>query len=124
MSVWGRRILALQFTLAARDMNDYVQQIEGGGYRVSGTRVSLSSVVHQFRQGGTPEAIVEAFPVLTLEQVYGAITFYLSHREEVDRLLEREAASFDEQRQASRRADPAFYERLAGLKRHHRSEAS
>lgn len=105
-------------------MIDYVHQIEGGGYRVSGSRVSLASVVHEFRQGSTPEAIVEAFPVLTLEQVYGAITFYLAHREEVDRLLESEVTSFEEQRQASRRADPAFYERLAGLRRHHRREAS
>lgn len=104
-------------------MTDYVQQIDGGGYRVGGTRVSLSSVVHQFRQGATPEAIVEAFPALDLEQVYGAITFYLAHREEIDRLMEVEAADAEEQRRRSREMDPAFYDRLAKLRRQPRAEA-
>jgi uncharacterized protein (DUF433 family) len=104
-------------------MSDYVRQSEGGGYRVGGTRVSLSSVVHQFRQGATPEAIVEAFPVLGLEQVYGAITFYLAHREEIDRLLAVEAAEAEEQRRRSREADPAFYDRFAELRRQPRAEA-
>ena len=49
------------------------------GYWVTGTRVSLDSVVYAFKNGQTPETIRRAFPVLTLEEVYGAITFYLRH---------------------------------------------
>lgn len=84
-----------------------------GGYRVAGSRVSLASIVHEFRHGATPEAIAEAFPVLTLEQVYGAIAFYLAHRNERDRLLAAEERSVAEQRLGSREADSAFYERWA-----------
>ena len=55
---------------------DYVTQVDGA-YRITGTRVSLDSVVYAFLNGSAPESIVESFPALTLEQVYGAITYYL-----------------------------------------------
>jgi uncharacterized protein (DUF433 family) len=47
--------------------------------------VSLDSIVYTFLSGQSAEAIAESFPVLSLEQVYGAITDYLAHREDVDR---------------------------------------
>jgi hypothetical protein len=34
--------------------------------------------------GQSPEAIRSDFPTLSLEQVYGAITFYLGHKDQVD----------------------------------------
>ncbi len=43
-------------------------------YWVEGTRISLDSIVYAFQQGLSPESIVQSFPLLTLEQVYGAIT--------------------------------------------------
>lgn len=67
-------------------MKDYIEKDEGG-YRVAGTRVSLDSVVYAFREGQSPENIVQSFPVLQLEQIYGAITFYLAHRPEIDAYL-------------------------------------
>jgi Protein of unknown function (DUF433) len=42
-------------------------------YWVEGTRISLDSVVYAFRKGLSPESIVQSFPLLTLEQVYGAM---------------------------------------------------
>ena len=71
------------------------------GYWVSGTRVSLDSVVLAFLQGLSPEAIAsECFPTLTLEQVYGAIAYYLAHRAEIDAYLKRADAEFEALRQA------------------------
>lgn len=52
-----------------------------------------------FRQACTSEAIRSAYPTLTLEQVYGAITFYLGHRAEVDddlAIRERDETAFGE----------------------------
>jgi len=51
-----------------------------GAYRIAGTRVSLDSVIYCFVQGDAAETIAKSFPVLTLEQVYGAIAFYLCFR--------------------------------------------
>ncbi len=88
------------------------------GYWVAGTRVSLDSVVLAFLDGLSPETIaVECFPVLTLEQVYGAITYYLAHRAEIDRCLKQADAEFDALRQTIRAADPQFHAKLVQARR-------
>ena len=62
---------------------EYIEQREGG-YYVAGTRVSLDSIVYAFRGGESPETIQQNFPSLTLEQVYGAIAFYLGRQPQGD----------------------------------------
>jgi uncharacterized protein (DUF433 family) len=95
----------------------YVEKREEG-YWVAGTRVSLESIVLAFLDGLSPETIVtECFPVLTLEQAYGAITYYLAHRAEIDRYLQQVDAEFDALRQATRSADPQFYAKLVQARR-------
>jgi uncharacterized protein (DUF433 family) len=95
----------------------YVEQ-RGDVYRVSGTRVSLDSVVAAFLSGQSAESIAQAFPILSLEQAYGAIAFYLAHRLEMDRYLEARRLDFEAKRQAARDADPMFYQKLADAKKH------
>jgi len=56
-------------------MNKVYVEERDGGYWIAGTRVSLDSIVYAFRRGAAPESIRRSFPVLTLEEVYGAITF-------------------------------------------------
>lgn len=63
--------------------SEYVEQRNSGFY-VAGTRVSLDSIVYSFKAGDSPETIRLNFSSLTLEQVYGAIAFYLAHEQEVD----------------------------------------
>jgi uncharacterized protein (DUF433 family) len=95
----------------------YVEKREEG-YWVAGTRVSLDSIVLAFLDGLSPETIVtECFPVLTLEQVYGAITYYLAHRAEIDRYLQQADAEFDALRHATRSADPHFHAKLVQARR-------
>lgn len=61
----------------------YVEQRDGG-FWIIGSRISLDSVVYAFKSGLYPENIVQSFPLLTLEQAYGAITFYLGNSDEID----------------------------------------
>src|SRR5437762_7736445 len=86
--------------------------IEGDSYRITGTRVSLDSVVYDYLSGLSPEAIADNFDTLSLEQVYGAITFYLSHRDEVDRHLMHNRAKFDARRKQARESNPLLYRKL------------
>jgi uncharacterized protein (DUF433 family) len=58
-------------------------------YRVAGTRVALDAIVRRFWAGDTPEAIVQSFPVLTLEQIYGALAYYLHHQACIDTYLKQ-----------------------------------
>lgn len=100
----------------ATDGIPYVEQRDGA-YFVGGTRVSLDSVVYAFWDGQTAESIAQSFPVLTLEQVYGAIAFYLARRDEIDRYLAERRADFEGARDRARAADPAFYAKLAASRR-------
>jgi uncharacterized protein (DUF433 family) len=77
-------------------MGDYVEQREGG-YFIAGTRISLDSVIHPFKNGCSPESILRSFPLIgSLENVYGAITFYLANNKAVeDYLCEQERLSQD-----------------------------
>ena len=95
----------------------YIEQRDGV-YMVSESRVSLDSIVYAFLSGQSAEAIAQAFPVLNLEQVYGAITYYLGHRDDVDRYLESRRAEFDTARQAARDTDPMFYQKVNDAKKH------
>ncbi len=81
-----------------QEMSEYVEQREGG-YYLAGTRVSLDSVVYEFRRGASPESILRAFPLIgSLERIYGAIAFYLAHKEQVDLHLDRQEELWGEMR--------------------------
>ena len=96
--------------------SQYVDKREGGCW-VAGTRVSLDSIVYAFLERQTAESIAQSFPVLTLEQVYGAIAFYLANRSEIDIYLAQVRVDFQALRQAARDADPMFYQKLADARR-------
>lgn len=76
---------------------DYVEQ-RNGCYYLIGSRVSLESVVYRFLDGASPESIVKSFPSLKLEQIYGAITFYLANRCEMDAYLAETERLWEEAR--------------------------
>ncbi|MBW4508742.1 MAG: DUF433 domain-containing protein [Scytonematopsis contorta HA4267-MV1] len=85
-------------------------------YWVEGTRISLDSVVYAFQRGLSPEAIVQSFPLLTLEQVYGAIAFYLANKTDVDAYLATEEAAFNAMPQPLQSTDPDLYNKLIAAK--------
>jgi uncharacterized protein (DUF433 family) len=69
---------------------DFVESRDGSFYLI-GSRVPLAHLVREFQQGEPAEAIRSHYPTLSLEQVYGAITFYLGHKSEVENdIVERE----------------------------------
>src|SRR5438874_781168 len=97
----------------------YVEQRDGG-YWITGTRISLDSIVYAFKRGAAPESIQRAFPLLTLEEIYGAITFYLAHAQEIDTYLAQAEAEFAVQASAlnaaARKANPALFQRLEQMR--------
>jgi uncharacterized protein (DUF433 family) len=89
----------------------YIEQ-RGTGYWIAGTRISLDSVVYSFLNGESPESIAQNFPLLSLEQVYGAITFYLANREFVNAYLEAGEVEFKHLQQFSQEKSPLLYQKL------------
>lgn len=64
-----------------------LEESQNGVVRISGTRIPLERVIRAFLAGATPEQIVHDFDVLTVEQVYAVVNYYLHHRSEVDAYL-------------------------------------
>jgi uncharacterized protein (DUF433 family) len=78
-----------------------------GVVRVGGTRVTLDTLVAAFREGMTPEGIVEQYPTLGLADVYSVIGYYLSHSDEVDEYLRsRQQVTADVRHENEARFDP------------------
>jgi uncharacterized protein (DUF433 family) len=67
-------------------MKKYVEQRDGT-YFVTGTRISLDSIVCAFQRSESPETICENFELLRLEEVYGAIAYYLAWQPAIDTYL-------------------------------------
>ena len=102
----------------------YVTQVEGA-YRITGTRVSLDSVVYAFLHGSSPESIVDCFPALTLEQVYGAITYYLAHQADVDAYLKQGLADFEALRARLKDQNLLLHQKLLVFRQHkHATESA
>ena len=95
--------------------NNYVEEQENG-YQIRGTRVSLDSVVYRFLEGLSPETIQsDCFPTLTLEQVYGAISYYLANRAQVDDCLQQADKDYENFRQRVRAEYPEAHRRLDAI---------
>lgn len=91
------------------------------GYWVADARVSLDSVVYAFREGQTAESIAQSYPLISLEQIYGAIAFYLANRAKIDAYLAKGQADFEAKRRAARESDPEFYRKLDEARRQQRA---
>ena len=69
---------------------EFVERRDGSFYLV-GSRVPLAHIVREFQRGESPEALRSRYPALSLEQVYGAIAFFLGSQEDVEAdIVERE----------------------------------
>ena len=94
----------------------YVSTDEHGVMRVGATRVMLDSVIAAFDQGHSPETIRQQYPSLSLEEVYGAITYCLAHPDEVRDYMKRQDAAWAEARARSEQDVPPVVARLRALR--------
>jgi len=69
---------------------------EGGVFRIAGTRVTLDSIVREFKDGATPEQIQEDFSSVTLSDIYSVIAYYLQHSRAVEDYLSAQAQAAKE----------------------------
>ncbi len=90
----------------------YVLEDEHGVLRIAGTRVMLDSVVAAFEQGHSPETIVQQYPALSLEAVYGTTTWYLANREKAGHYLKRQGAVWEDWRRKTNQTANPVVQRL------------
>jgi uncharacterized protein (DUF433 family) len=94
----------------------YVRRDDHGVFRVGETRISLDYVVYAYRQGCSAESIQDQYPGLTMEEVYGAIAFYLANRAEVDDYLKQQEKVWDEFRRKAEATPNPVVERLRAIR--------
>ncbi|MBD2503588.1 DUF433 domain-containing protein [Anabaena azotica] len=92
-------------------LEKYIEQ-RNQGYWIKSSRISLDSVVYAFLNGDSPENIAQNFPLLSLEQVYGAIAFYLANKEQVDVYLKESEVEFEKLQHSLRDKNPLLYQKL------------
>ena len=75
-----------------------------GVCRVSGTRVTVESLLASFQRGATAEEIADQYPSVPLADIYATVAYYLRHRNEVDAYLQKvEAQEADAARELESR---------------------
>lgn len=95
----------------------YIRVDKHGVMRVGVSRVMLDSVVAGFQQGHSPETIRQQYPSLSLEEVYGAIAYYLAHLKKVNAYLCRQDGLWEQWQAKSERTPSSVRQRLRAMRR-------
>ena len=96
---------------------DYIEEREDNFF-IRGSRVSLDSVVYGFLNGESPETIRDNIPTLSLEQVYGAVAYYLAHQAEIDSYLKTKQEDFEKARRSQTHVSNGLRARLLSAREH------
>ena len=107
----------------AYPVSPYIEERDGA-LRISGTRVSLDSVVIRFQEGASPEKIVESFPTLKLPQVYGAIAYYLENEKTINEYVAEGERELHRTVPPLSKQAPELYARLVAAREALRSKHS
>jgi uncharacterized protein (DUF433 family) len=90
---------------------DYIEKRDGG-FWIVGKRVALDTIVYAYVSGHSPESIREALPVLTLEEVHGALAFYLANLHEVEATMVEDEEELEKLRLTARERNPVLFRKL------------
>jgi uncharacterized protein (DUF433 family) len=90
---------------------DYIEKREGGFWIIE-KRVALDTIAYAYMSGYSAESIREALPALTLEEVHGALAFYLANLPEVEATLVEDEKDLEKLRLAAREKNPLLFKKL------------
>ncbi|MGM0489274.1 MAG: DUF433 domain-containing protein [Planctomycetota bacterium] len=68
----------------------------GGRIRIDGTRITVHRIATLYKQGHSPEEIVQTYPHLSLAQIYAALAYYHANRAEIEAELAADRALYVE----------------------------
>jgi uncharacterized protein (DUF433 family) len=103
--------------VSMNEAKTYVRTDEHGAMRIGQSRVLLESVIYAFQEGHSPETIRQQYPALSLEEIYGAIAFYLGNQESIHEYLQRQERLWEELRQKAEQNPSPVVDRLRSLRK-------
>jgi len=87
---------------------DLLTRTSEGVLRITGTRITLDSVIQAFHDGATPEEMCQDFSGLALAHIYSVLAFYLTQQDAVDTYLKEHAQATTIIRQELQSTHAAF----------------
>ena len=87
---------------------DLLTRTSEGVLRITGTRITLDSVIQAFHDGATPEEMCQDFPGLALAHIYSVLAFYLTQQDAVDVYLKEHTQATTNIRQELQSTHAAF----------------
>jgi len=81
-------VQATEYLYVVRD-----DEILHGEPIIKGTRTPVRAIIETWRMGVAPEEIPKGMPHLSLGQVFGALTYYCDHQEEINQYIEHNRIS-------------------------------
>ena len=98
-------------------LEDYFEFLAPDDIRLKGSRIGIESILYEYiHREQSPEAIADRFPLLTIEQIYATILYYLRNRAAFDAYLAELLEYGRKAREAQRRNPPPVVVRLQALK--------
>ena len=98
------------------ELADYLDVVDADTIRVRGHRVDIAHVLAYYHEGYGAELIALELPSLSLEEVYGVLTYYLHNRAAVDAYLARRMALAEQlMAAADQQPPPPAVQRLRAL---------
>ncbi len=91
----------------AANIGEYIEctpEILGGRPRLSGTRISVRSIVGWYKKGYSPEEISDQFErpaAELLPKVYAALSYYHANKDKIEADVQAENAAYKNARLAS-----------------------
>src|SRR5579871_2916860 len=87
---------------------EYVR-IRDGEFYVGASRVTLRSIIADWKRGHAPEQIAVDFPSVPLVAIYGAITYYLERHDALDAHFQEVDAEAAQEQAAVEAAHSGFF---------------
>jgi uncharacterized protein (DUF433 family) len=98
-------------------IEEYFDFLAPDDIRIKGHRIGIETVLDSYlHHGMTAEQIQEAYPSLSLEEVYATILYYLHNRDQVTEYLANWIRYCDGSEAEARRNRPPSLERLLAIK--------
>ena len=105
----------------------YIEERDGTFY-LQGHRIQLRTIIAHWSNGEDPESIQRSFDSLMLAEIYGAITYYLERREDLNQhfvqMQAQEDAFFAEKHASPSPFMQELHRRFAATEAHKQASAS
>lgn len=103
--------------MSTAQLTDYFNFLTPDDIRLKGTRIGIETILYEYiDRSRTPEEIAQTYPLLTLEQVYATILYYLQNKETINNYIKNWIEHGHKMREQQRLNPPPVSEKLRQLR--------